>query len=60
VKNSKTGTINVQIIRNDTKFKFLRSILQEKVFGGRGPAKLFRAAVNKMITARLFANIRDE
>lgn len=63
-------------MRNDTKYKLLKSVIQEKVVGKRGPgrkriswlrtwfskttAELFRAAVNEIIIARIVANNRNE
>jgi len=66
-------------MRNDNKYKLLKSILQGKVFGKRGPGRRriswlknlrtwyskttterFKAAVNKVIIARMLANIRNE
>jgi len=66
-------------MKNDHKYKLLKSILQGKVFGKRGPGRrriswpknlrtwyskttteLFKAAVNKVITARMVVNIRHE
>uniref|UniRef100_A0A8D8VL77 Craniofacial development protein 2 n=2 Tax=Cacopsylla melanoneura TaxID=428564 RepID=A0A8D8VL77_9HEMI len=65
------------IIRNETKYELLKSILQGKVFGKRGVGRrriswlknlrtwfdttttgLFKAATNKIIIARMIANIR--
>jgi hypothetical protein len=67
------------IMRNSTKYRLLKVILQGKVFGKRGIGRrriswlknlrkwfsttttnLFKASVNKIIIARMIANIRNE
>jgi hypothetical protein len=60
----------MHIIRNNTKYKLLKSILQGKVLGERGPGRrriswlknyraVLSASVNKVIIARMIANIRN-
>jgi hypothetical protein len=53
------------MMRNDTKYKLLKSILEGKVIGERTRMRwflkriteLFRVAVNKVIIAKMISNI---